>query len=310
MGRIVTHTGTFEHRGVDLSFTRWELERGYDFCSDFTPMVLLHGFAQSGQTWTQVASLLACAEGVGAVYALDLVGHGQSARPQDAAAYGMEAACASARDFCAWVARREGALPALVGYSLGGRIALECLVGASGSAVCADSACGGLPISALVLESAGLGPADEGERDALRERNVAWAARVREQGVSAFMDFWEQLPLFESQRSLPPVVREKLRAERELNDAEALARTLEGTGAHEQHARDDSLAALASAAQAGLPVRYLYGALDAKYVAAAALIAQEAPLVELVEIPEAGHNAHLEQPEAFAAAVLLETPFD
>ena len=299
MSRIVTHTGTFAHQGIDLSFTRWELERGLDLRFGFAPMVLLHGFAQSGQTWAQVAPLLANAEGIGAVYALDLVGHGQSERPQNATAYGMGAVCASVHGFCTWIARREGAPPALVGYSLGGRVALECLVGAFGS-----TAGSNLPISALVLESAGLGPADEGARKALRARNAAWAAQVREQGVSAFMDFWERLPLFESQRTLSQSVRERLREEREANDAEAIARTLEGMGAHEQHARVDSLAALAAAAQAGLPVCCLYGALDAKYAAVAGLVAQEAPPVKVIEIPAAGHNIHLEQPESFAACLL------
>ena len=84
-----------------------------------------------------------------------------------------------------------------------------------------------VPFSALVLESAGLGPADDAAREALRERNFAWAARVRDEGVSAFMDWWAGLPLFESQRNLDDDQRERLRAGRLANDAESLALSLD-----------------------------------------------------------------------------------
>ncbi len=89
-----------------------------------------------------------------------------------------------------------------------------------------------VPFSALVLESAGLGPADDAAREALRERNFAWAARVRDEGVSAFMDWWAGLPLFESQRNLDDDQRERLRAGRLANDAESLALSFEQAGAH------------------------------------------------------------------------------
>ena len=360
MERVVIHSGTFEHRGIDLAFTRWELQavrslneerrtgslisrrgkrcrglsqderwhmsssasRSVEACgpSSAYPLVLLHGFAQSAQAWAEVAPVLASAEGVGAVYALDFVGHGESARPHEARScetrpYAMETVCESVRDFCAWVARREGARPALLGYSMGGRIALECLVRfgyappsqapqESPGGFRGDSSSVELPVSALILESAGLGPADEEAREAFRVRNEAWAQQLREQGVSAFMDYWESLPLFASQRNLALDTRGKLRAARESNDAEALVRTFEGTGQHHQHARGETLTALAAAAEAGLSVRYLFGELDAKYAAVAKLIAAADSTVTIAEIPSAGHNTHLENPEAFVRACL------
>lgn len=293
--RIVIHTGTFRHEGVDLAFTRWEAEDPCLFDAEYAaggrvPLVLLHGFAQSAGTWDEVAPSLA--EGFGAVYALDFVGHGVSERPSDATRYSMEVVCAGVRDFCTWIGRREGAAPVLVGYSMGGRVALETLVRAG--AGCWDGV-----IAGLVLESAGLGPIDDAARETFRLRNESWAQQLRDQGVSAFMDYWEALPLFKTQRLLPREAREKLRAGRLDNDAEALARTFAGTGQHHQHAEGETLQALSAASEAGLPVLYIAGSLDEKYAAVAQRLAGACPRVVVREVPEAGHSVHLENPLAF-----------
>lgn len=203
-------------------------------------------------------------------------GEASDARCDGLCAYEMEAACEAVRSFVELVARREGAAPVLVGYSMGGRIALECLVrygvsarrpraAAPGGCLADRDLSGVLPVSALVLESAGLGPADEAARLALEKRNAAWARRLREEGVASFMDYWQDLPLFESQRALSSARQAAQRAVRLANDTEALARTFEGSGAHRQSSEAVSLAALGSVAAAGLPVLYLAGSLDAKY---------------------------------------------
>lgn len=248
---------------------------------------------------------------IGAVYALDFVGHGLSDHPDSEAPYDMDEACACVKAFVDWVARREGARPVLVGYSMGGRIALEALVrfgvkaqyevpvrGAWRSLV---SGIAGkrrsrpnspeLAIAGLVLESAGLGPADEAEREALRERNCAWAKRVREEGVEAFMDYWESLPLFESQRALPEAKRASVWAGRLANRAESLARSFEGTGQHRQSLRSESLAVLARAQEAGVPVLYVAGELDAKYLAVARCVADKLP----------GHTSSIRENSHFCA---------
>lgn len=299
-----------------------------DASSDFAsaalprvPFVLLHGFAQSAASWDEVAHLLLSGcEGepsardatpdaadagrtaaaslsfdpdcIGAVYALDFAGHGLSDHPDSEAPYGMDEACACVKAFVDWVARREGARPVLVGYSMGGRIALEALVrfgakaqyevpvrGAWRSLVSgiagkrrSRSNSSELAIAGLVLESAGLGPVDEAAREALRDRNYAWAKQVRECGVEAFMDYWESLPLFESQHSLPEAKRASVWAGRLANRAESLARSFEGTGQHRQSLQSESLAALARAQEAGVPVLYVAGELDAKYAAVARLV--------------------------------------
>lgn len=283
-------------------------------------------------------------------------------------AYEMDAACEAVRSFVEFVACREGAVPVLVGYSMGGRIALECLVryGASARRFCdgvpegclagrgssseressgerdvsggrsvldawprsdgqdalgdrdvpdvlsvsaswgasgGQDVSGSLLVSALVLESAGLGPADEAARLSLEKRNAAWARRLREEGVASFMDYWQDLPLFESQRALSPERRAAQRAARLANSAEALACAFEGTGAHRQSAETVSLAALRDATAAGLPVLYLAGSLDVKYravaqrIAAGCGIAQSAAAgCDIARSAVAGCHASVEEP--------------
>ncbi|MDE8703767.1 alpha/beta hydrolase, partial [Adlercreutzia equolifaciens] len=94
----------------------------------------------------------------------------------------LAAACDRVAQVVRQVAGVEGA-PGVVGYSMGGRLAAEALVRHPD-----------LPLAALVLESAGVGPADEDVRAAMAQRNEGWAARMRAEGVEAFMDWSERLP--------------------------------------------------------------------------------------------------------------------
>lgn len=306
------------------------------------PIVLVHGFAQQASTWDKVALSLSRA-GV-ECFAFELAGHGKSARPTVGDVPGREAfdLCFQARAllaFCEVVAHVAGRLPVLVGYSMGGRVALQaaCLaaddlrdggelnrISLRSSAAFAPcdrarrldvaGACqrdvaanevrmpAAVPFSALVLESAGLGPADDAAREALRERNFAWAARVRDEGVSAFMDWWAGLPLFESQRNLDDDQRERLRAGRLANDTESLALSFERAGAHAMSSQGESIRALCELAAKGIPISYLAGELDAKYCKVLAdLRADSHDAVSCRAVPRAGHNIHLEQPEAFGA---------
>lgn len=310
------------------------------------PIVLVHGFAQQASAWDKVALSLSRA-GV-ECFAFELAGHGKSARPTVGDVPGREAfdlvfQAQALLAFCEAVAHVAGRLPVLVGYSMGGRVALQaaCLVaddlrdggqidrialrssaafapcGRSGrldvagggqrdtAATSADDAArmsAAAPFSALVLESAGLGPADAASREALRERNFAWAARVRGEGVPAFMDWWAGLPLFESQQYLSADQRERLRAGRLANDAESLALSFERAGAHVMSSQGESIRTLCELAAKGIPVSYLAGELDAKYCkVASTLQAKSQGAISCRVVPAAGHSIHLEQPEAFGA---------
>lgn len=343
-----------ETRGFDFEGMRFGVKAWRASASDAregdspaVSIVLVHGFAQQASTWDDEARLLANA-GV-ECFGFELAGHGVgtcSAGGDPAERSGFFDLRFQARAllaFCGAVARDAGVAPVLVGYSMGGRVALQaaCLAADDlrgggeldrtalrSSAVfapcdrtgCLDVAGSGqrdtaatpvgdaarmsaaAPFSALVLESAGTGPADDAAREALRERNFAWAARVRGEGVSAFMDWWAGLPLFESQQHLPADQRERLRAGRLANDAESLALSFERAGAHAMPSQGESIRALCELAAKGIPVSYLAGELDAKYCkVASTLQAESQGAISCRIVPAAGHNIHLEQPRAFGA---------
>lgn len=249
-----------------------------------TPVVLLHGFAQSGATWNEVAQKLQ--ERGHVTYAPDLASlH---------VPFSFGEVCPHVTKLLHTVAQTHGTPPLLVGYSMGGRIVLETLV----RAVIARSL-EQLPLAGIVIESAGLGPKDNRALTKLEERNRMWANEVQTLGVEAFMDRWESLPLFASQRNLPEHVQARVRAERMANDPQVLACMLENLGQHCQSYEGDALTALACASQRGIPICYVAGALDEKYVAASRFVASAVPDVRIVVVPGVGHNVHLEKPEAF-----------
>lgn len=341
---VLGETRGFDYGGMRFGVKAWRasVSSAREGGALSAPIVLVHGFAQQASTWDKVALSLSRA-GV-ECFAFELAGHGKSARPTVGDVPGREAfdLCFQARAllaFCRVVARDAGVAPVLVGYSMGGRVALQaaCLAaddlrdggelnrislrssaafapcdrarrldvaGACQRDVTANAArmSAAVPFSALVLESAGLGPADAASREALRERNFAWAARVRGEGVSAFMSWWAGLPLFESQRNLDDDQRERLRAGRLANDTESLALSFECAGAHAMSSQGESIRTLCELAAKGIPVSYLAGELDAKYCKVLAdLRADSHDAVSCRAVPCAGHNIHLEQPEVFAS---------
>lgn len=349
-GGEVTSEVLGETRGFDFEGMRFGVKAWRALASDAregdalsAPIVLVHGFAQQASTWDKVALSLSRA-GV-ECFAFELAGHGVSvcsAGDDPVERPDFFDLCFQTRAllaFCGAVARDAGVAPVLVGYSMGGRVALRaaCLVagdlrsggkldraalrssaafapcdrarrldvaGACRRDVTANAArmSAAVPFSALVLESAGLGPADAASREALRERNFAWAARVRGEGVSAFMDWWAGLPLFESQQYLPAEQRKRLRAGRLANDAESLALSFEQAGAHQMPLQCESIRALCELSRRGVPVSYLAGRLDAKYCKVLVdLRADSHDAVSCRAVPRAGHNIHLEQPEVFAS---------
>ena len=342
-------TRGFDFEGVRFGVKAWRASaldaRAHG--ASTVQIVLVHGFAQQASTWDDTARLLADA---GArCFGFELAGHGAgacSAGGDPAERPDFFDLCFQARAllaFCRVVARDAGVAPVLVGYSMGGRVALRAACLAAGDlrdgdqldrislrSSAAFAPCGrtgrldmaesgqrdtaatpvgdaarmsaAAPFSALVLESAGTGPADDAAREALRERNFAWAARVRDEGMSAFMDWWAGLPLFESQRNLNDDQRERLRAGRLANDKESLALSFERAGAHAMPSQGESIRALCELSRRGIPVSYLAGEFDAKYCkVASTLRAESQGAISCRIVAAAGHNIHLEQPEAFGA---------
>ena len=292
-------TRRFSCGGASFSFQVWKAPAAEASAADLAPdegcaiaaacresavpLILLHGFAQSSASWNATASELAATGRP--VYALDLVGHGGSERPANPRAYALDAQGEALLAFARVIADAEGVRPAVLGYSMGGRVTL--------AALHSDPRA----FSAVILEAAGFGSATQAEREAAAKRDAACATRLRADGLEAFMDFWEQLPLFASQRDLPPDVRARASA----SFAMRPARTFEQAGQHVMPSRAETLETLDVLRAGDTPLLYLAGERDEKYRALAAQAAEAGATVRI--IPGAGHNAHLEAPATFAKEV-------
>ncbi len=243
---------------------------------DAPPLLLLHGFTGSAANWDQLAQRIA-ADGW-RVIAIDHLGHGASSMPGDPSRYAIDRVCA---DLVAILTQLglHSADTVILGYSMGGRVALAAVTRS--------------PYRAAILESATPGIADPAERAARQQSDADLAERIERDGVPAFVDYWTNLPLFASQRGLAEEVRLALRAQRLTNRAVGLANSLRGLGTGMQPDLGPALADLR------LPVLLIAGALDTKYVAIAQAMAQALPAARLAIVPGVGHTVHLEAPAVY-----------
>jgi 2-succinyl-6-hydroxy-2,4-cyclohexadiene-1-carboxylate synthase len=242
------------------------------------PLMLLHGFTGRASGWKPFI------EGCPGftIIAVDLIGHGDSDCPPDASRYSMPA-CLD--DLAAVLDALAVAKTALLGYSMGGRVALHFALRH------ADR------ISALILESASPGFSDPGERAVRIRSDEELADRIEMEGIEAFVDYWQALPLWQSQSSLPADKREALRAQRLRNSTTGLANSLRGMGAGAQEPVFERLGEIEA------PALFLAGALDARYADLARQMAAKVPGAEARIIADAGHAAHFERPDIFALEV-------
>lgn len=242
-------------------------------------LVALHGFTGDVQTWRSFSE----AAGTGfTVVAVDLPGHGASDSPQDSCLYTMERHVQALAEILDRLGLER---VAWLGYSLGGRIALSAAVA--------------LPqrTTALVLESASPGIASEEERQQRIGDDEALADWIGEVGVQQFVEYWESLPLWRSQKRLSSVVRDGLRSQRLGNNPRGLANSLRGVGTGAQPPLHDRLGEITA------PALLVAGEEDEKFTGIAREMRRAIPTSRLETVAGAGHAVHLEQTEIFEGAV-------
>lgn len=244
------------------------------------PMLLLHGFTGSGESWSEHGPVLAQHF---RVLAPDLIGHGRTESPLDSARYRIDEAAAD----LVTLLQQMDALPALfLGYSMGGRLALY-------TALAYPEA-----VSALILESASPGIRDDAARAERRAADDVLASRIEHVGVPGFIREWESLPLFATQQTLPA---EKLAAQRAIRLAQSpvgLANSLRGMGTGAQPSLWERLGELT------VPALLLTGEVDTKFGATAEAMTNAIRGARHTIIGGAGHTTHLELPDQFRKAVL------
>jgi 2-succinyl-6-hydroxy-2,4-cyclohexadiene-1-carboxylate synthase len=228
-------------------------------------LVLDHGFTQTARSWEPVAARL---ERDHELALVDAPGHGGSAGVDVDMPSGARLLVASAGP------------GVYVGYSMGARLCLH-------AALDRPDAVGG-----LVLLGVNPGIEDAGERAARRVADEATAAGIERDGVDVFLERWLAQPLFAGLSADAAGV-----AERRRNTAAGLAASLRraGTGTHNLWPR---------LAEMTVPTLVVAGERDRKLTAIGRRVARAlGSATTFATVRDAGHAAHLEQPDAFVAVV-------
>ena len=243
-------------------------------------LILIHGFLGSGEDWRTVLPTLTqhfhC-------YTVDLPGHGQS----PAIKIKMKETDSSLLpDIAAAIYRelqKQNLLPAtILGYSLGGRVSMTLAARMEAA-----------HLSGLILEGAHPGLTTDEEKAQRIANDNRWAYRFQNEPLPTVLDDWYQQPVFQS---LSYTERQGLIKERSLlNNGEALAAILSGCSLGKQEDQWSVFPKL------NCPAYYVVGERDEKFSKVANKLD-----IHTITIPDAGHNAHRDNPQKFAETLLSQ----
>jgi len=238
---------------------------------DKPPVIFLHGFMGSLNDWKEVVRFVSqkyyC-------IAIDLPGHGKTDFREDLA---FDKTAKALKEFLKQQKIRKCFL---VGYSMGGRIALFLALRYPHQ------------FSKVVLESAspGLRTKEEGKNRIKHDEEIA---RELESGdFSSFLLKWYSQPLFEGlaeHKNFNQLLRTRLK-----NAPKALAQSLRILGTGNQPSLWGELC------QCKIQILLLAGEKDKKYQLIAEEMRQSSGLIQTKIIEKCSHNIHFQAPERFA----------
>ena len=241
--------------------------------SEGTPVaVLLHGFTQNIHCWGPFAFQLGERF---TVIGIDLPGHGDST----ADTVSFEAGAELVHDALASI---DAPIDLLVGYSMGGRMALRVLLEHPDSA------------RRMVLIGATAGIDDPQLRQIRIDADQKLADRVRELGPEAFLDFWLNLSLFSALAE-----DQQFRAERLQHWGTGVVETLLHRGTGNMESLWHRLA------EVNHPTMIVAGEHDRKFAdTGAKLVTGIGPNAQFQIIQDSSHACHLQHPAETAAAII------
>ncbi|AUI67017.1 MULTISPECIES: 2-succinyl-6-hydroxy-2,4-cyclohexadiene-1-carboxylate synthase [Glaesserella] len=164
----------------------------------------------------------------------------------------------------------------LVGYSLGGRIVLDYALNVANPY-----------LKGVLLEGANIGLATQKEKEARWQNDCVWAERFATEPLRNVLKDWYQQAVFSD---LNFAKRHDIIEKRLDNDGKSLAQMLKATSLAKQ-----SYFAPKQIKHSASPIKFIIGERDQKF---RQMVEQHQLAHHL--IPNAGHNAHIENPQAFA----------
>jgi 2-succinyl-6-hydroxy-2,4-cyclohexadiene-1-carboxylate synthase len=149
-------------------------------------------------------------------------------------------------------------------------------------------------MNGLVLVSGTPGIEDNAERTSRIQSDDALALHIESVGTSVFIEEWIRQPLFAKSEFGDDEIRDRCR-----NTASSLASSLRMCGTGQQEPLWSRIHEI------DIPVLLITGARDEKFTTIATRMHQSIPQSTLCILDNAGHNAHLDQPNAFGESVNL-----
>lgn len=243
-------------------------------------VLLLHGFTGCKENWDSLSTLLSTDF---QVITVDLIGHGKTDSPNEVERYEIESVCNDIKTLLLELNLKK---VHLLGYSMGGRVALAftCLYPGF--------------VQSLILESSSPGLLDEEEKKKRIQADEKLALMIENEGIEAFTDYWEAIPLFETQRKLSIKKQLSIRSQRLKNSPTGLANSLRGMGTGKQPSYWDKLSSI------NISVLLICGDLDEKFCFIAENMNKKLQNATINKVMAVGHAIHVEQPRIFGKIVL------
>lgn len=241
-------------------------------------LVFLHGFTGSSKSWLDVLAHFPSYNHI----SIDILGHGKTESPEESSRYEMKNVI---KDIMTILDKLNVDHINMIGYSMGGRLALS--IAAS------------YPerIKRLILESSSPGLDDPEQRANRKKTDVQLAADITRHGIVEFVNKWENISLFQSQKRLPTEKQERIRQQRLKNSPVGLANSLIGMGTGTQPSLWGELS------QLSIPVLLLCGEWDEKFCDIAIKMNNLLQNSVIKQISLSGHAIHVEQPQFFGKIV-------
>lgn len=269
-----------------LSSTPVQIE-GQTWCvheygpKDGLPILALHGFAgagedflpiieQSPKSWRWILP--------------DLIGHGRSDGPDELGFYRLDYILRALFQIQAQFLNGQNYI--LMGYSLGGRIALQFALNYPQQ------------LAELVLISSSPGIRGEEARSQRRHEDEVLAQFLMTHGIDEFVRLWENRPIIASQKKhIPAAIFAEMRERRLKNRPRALAHALSCFSPGLWPDCWERVSYLK------MPVLIVTGEEDTVYSHNAEEMTKQIAQSKHLVIPKAGHAVHLENTAAFVSAI-------
>lgn len=255
-----------------------EIPKGLE--ADKNTVLFIHGFTGCAEDWFPIIEELP--ETFNYV-ALDLIGHGKSDKPVSPELYSVDSIIEQLKFVKEKVSPTEPII--LIGYSMGGRIALTFAVNHPDY------------LKGLILESASAGIKNDADRKKRYEDDLKLVQYIHDHTMEEFIEFWYDQEMFNTQRRFSNDKIKKMHKKKYNNSKIGLMNILRGFSTGIMPPVHDKLKNIP------FKVILISGELDGKYTFINSKIVRGFNKAKHKVVKYSGHNTHLEEPKRFIEIV-------